>query len=253
MQINLTNITGIDYLMVSKLFIPTHICAQIVKNYIENKFHHCIIKSFFYPKFQKMIFIAGFISTLIYSLTVADNFQHSSTGDYRVEWKEFAPCPPEKRGTNEVFTDIHLTKRHQGLTEIVGKTILLIPFDDNITVNVNFNILGSNSAWLPNAYHLPVPKACSSMIRLLGEGWVGYMKNMGMVPKCPVPKGVYELKGYDVNNMIRGNVLPKEFIYGRYKIIIEYVRSGKLVGCVYTIIQAVPAWQRKTKKNDHSG
>ena len=55
-------------------------------------------------------------------------------------------------------------------------------------IDVNFSILGSNSAWLPNAYHLPLPRACTTLINFLRDGWTDYLKNMGMIPKCPISK-----------------------------------------------------------------
>ena len=55
-------------------------------------------------------------------------------------------------------------------------------------MKLDFAILGSNAAWLPNAYSMNLPKGCSGFMGLLREGLVEYLKSFGMPPKCPMQK-----------------------------------------------------------------
>lgn len=56
-------------------------------------------------------------------------------GEYYTEWRALGPCPPEKRGTDEIHTDVRITKRNRK-AEITGKCDYKIDFDDTISVRI---------------------------------------------------------------------------------------------------------------------
>ncbi|XP_065216066.1 uncharacterized protein LOC135842503 [Planococcus citri] len=195
-----------------------------------------------------------YISSLLLHFVVlisTESYHHSSVGEYYVEWREVGPCAPEKRGTNEISANVRLTKRNRK-PEMVGNTTLLIDFDESIGAKLNFYILGSNLAWLPNAYSMTFPIGCSGILSLLGEGWIEFMKNMNMPPRCPMRKGVYEVRNFDVNKLLQNSAFPKTFIYGRYKITVETIRKNVVVGCSYFSADVLPLWQKDRMKKKQS-
>lgn len=55
-------------------------------------------------------------------------------------------------------------------------------------MKLDFAVLGSNAAWLPNAYTMHLPKGCSGFLGLLREGLEEYLKSFEMPPKCPMQR-----------------------------------------------------------------
>ncbi|XP_065216068.1 uncharacterized protein LOC135842505 [Planococcus citri] len=186
---------------------------------------------------------------LEFVLISAQSYHRATMGEYFIDWKVIGACPQEKRGTDEILTDVRVTKRNRK-AEVIGNVTYKIPFDDTISAKFNFAVLGSNLAWLPNAYSLTFPKACSGFSNMMGPIWIDLLKHMKMSTKCPTPKGVYIMSGYDVDSLLRNSAFPKQFIYGRYKITIEFLNNkNALLGCSYFIVDVLPLWQKKK----HSG
>ncbi|XP_065216067.1 uncharacterized protein LOC135842504 [Planococcus citri] len=179
--------------------------------------------------------------------------RHSALGEYHVEWREFGPCPLERRGTGEVFSDVHLTRKNKK-PELYGNLTLAVPFDDTTPMKVNFAILGMNSAWIPNFYSMTFLRGCSDgYLAMFNEGWVNYMLSFGISPACPVPKGFHRTRGYDPDNFLKNSMLPKQFVYGRYKMEMEYyTKRNTLMGCSYLTIDVVPIWQKKKSNRTNS-
>lgn len=56
-------------------------------------------------------------------------------GEYYVEWREVGQCSAEKRGTNEISTNVRITKKNRK-PEMVGNCTFLIDFDESISVSI---------------------------------------------------------------------------------------------------------------------
>lgn len=54
-------------------------------------------------------------------------------GEYFVKWKEIGPCPRDIRGTDEMQSNIRLTRKY-GTTEVEGNYTFMLPLDDTIKV-----------------------------------------------------------------------------------------------------------------------
>ncbi|XP_065216065.1 uncharacterized protein LOC135842501 [Planococcus citri] len=221
--------------------------ALIFKTSVRQTEYECIMDGSTLNRISYVVICYILVEFLFLIFAEKQMYHHSSAGDYYVEWKAIGACPADKRGTNEIWSDIHLTKKHRK-TELVGNLTFLVPLDDNTPMKLDFAILGSNAAWLPNAYSMTLPKGCSGFMSLLREGLVEYLKSFGMPPKCPMQKGFYQTKGFDPDKLLLNPLIPKQFIYGRYKLTVEYFnRKNSLVGCTYFVLDILPLWQKNEK------
>lgn len=48
---------------------------------------------------------------------------------------------------------------------------------------------------------------------------------------------------------MQSDSLPKHFIFGRYKIMVEYINKNRVkIGCTYLVINVVPLWQKNKEE-----
>ncbi|XP_003244365.1 uncharacterized protein LOC100575054 [Acyrthosiphon pisum] len=163
-------------------------------------------------------------------------------GEYRFVIDKLYPCGSRKNHT--IQFNYYSSKKASNITEIKGNITFLIPFDDNLTIDINVSSWGSTGGWIPNYYILIRKNACSSIRNLFGNSWLT-MLNAFNVPayRCPIPVGTYITSGYDLTKF-EDNGLPKVFFYGKYKVVGRYKNvENKEVGCFVGEINLIRPWE----------
>ncbi|XP_050443422.1 uncharacterized protein LOC126847327 [Adelges cooleyi] len=110
-------------------------------------------------------------------------------------------------------------------------------------------IWGKIGGWKDNAYVYSSKNGCSTLKFFMGHSWAAYMTNLNLsaTQQCPVSKGEYVMKGFDVNELQNTN-LPKQFFYGSYKFRLYYTDyTGKIIGCLIVIVDVVRPWEHDVK------
>ncbi|XP_003240480.1 uncharacterized protein LOC100576048 [Acyrthosiphon pisum] len=188
--------------------------------------------------------IKTFGLVLFFSLSQSKNrfMPNLPLGEYCLVIDKVYRC--ESRTNHTIQFNVYSSKKTSNITEMKGNITFLIPFDVNLTVDINFSSWGSTGGWIPNYYILIRKKACSSLRNLYGNAWFKYI-NAFNVPtdRCPTPVGTYITSGYDLTKF-EDNNLPKVFFYGKYKVVFHFKNvENKVVGCMVAELNFIRPWE----------
>ncbi|XP_016657970.1 uncharacterized protein LOC107883082 [Acyrthosiphon pisum] len=154
-------------------------------------------------------------------------------GEYRIDIKKIYSCNTTRQ--NDIHANYYLNKTSDNSKEIKGNLSLLMPFDDNLSMDINFSVRGADGDWKNNTYIFHAEQAFTKTKNLMSKIDTS---GLGFNLKHPVPVGFYVATGFNVSNLDNLNYIPKEFAYGLYKI--RYILTDKKhqhFGCFVTIIQ----------------
>eukprot|EP00102_Acyrthosiphon_pisum_P007120 XP_003241540.2 PREDICTED: uncharacterized protein LOC100568821 [Acyrthosiphon pisum] len=163
-------------------------------------------------------------------------------GEYRLVIDKVYPCETTKN--HPIQFNWYFSKKTSSITELKGNTTLLIPFDDNLTIDFNFASWGSTGGWVPNAFILNTKKACSYTKHLGGNAWINFIEGFNIpTDKCPIPVGLYITSGIDKKKFEDMN-FPKTYFYGKYKVVCRYKNfKNEVVGCVVVEVNLIRPWE----------
>ncbi|XP_029348520.1 uncharacterized protein LOC100572060 [Acyrthosiphon pisum] len=181
---------------------------------------------------------------LFFSLSQSKNqfMPNLPLGEYRLVINKVYPCESTKN--HPLKFNWYLSKKTSSITELKGNITSSIPFDDTLTLDVNFASWGSTGGWIPNSNMIITKKACSNIKMLAGNTWFTLIKGF-KIPSdsCPIPVGTYITSGIDMKKIEDTN-FNKVYFYGKYKLMIRYKNfKNEVVGCVVVEINLIRPWE----------
>ncbi|XP_050541978.1 uncharacterized protein LOC126905894 [Daktulosphaira vitifoliae] len=163
-------------------------------------------------------------------------------GPFKMKIKAYMPC--DIKFDHLINFNIYLSKTSLTRFEIMGNLTFLIPFDDSLTINLNYAVKGSNGGWIKNSHLMTIKNACNSLKSHLGNRWLNYTKAFNFKgTDCPISPGVYVSSGID-QSIFENCDVQSFFFYGEYKVTLTFNNSsGVLVGCSESLQDIVRPWE----------
>ncbi|XP_016662300.1 uncharacterized protein LOC107884518 [Acyrthosiphon pisum] len=164
-------------------------------------------------------------------------------GEYRTVFDKLYPCD-STRNYSFQFNN-YFNKKTAIITELKGNVTILIPFDDTLTLDINFSSWGSTGGWIPNSNTYITKKGCSALKNLGGNAWLTVTKDFNIPnASCPVPVGTYITSGIDLKKFEDHN-FPKVYFYGKYKLVFKVKNiEGKVLGCEIVEVNLIRPWEK---------
>ncbi|XP_050521184.1 uncharacterized protein LOC126894306 [Daktulosphaira vitifoliae] len=163
-------------------------------------------------------------------------------GPFKIKVTAYMPC--DFNYDHLINFNHYLSKTSPTRYEIMGNLTFLIPFDDSLTMNLNYAVKGSNGGWIKNSHLIVIKNACSSLKSHLGNRWLNYTTAFHFKETdCPISPGDYVSSGID-QSIFEYSDVQKYFFYGEYKVTQTFINSsGDIVGCSESLQNIVRPWE----------